>query len=115
MMPRWQRIYVIATCTVIAGAFALSACDWGQWPKLSYLPLSDALTLHPPPGALAITYIGSLAWLVGGAAIGAIAGAMLCAAAKKPWQDRALRLFGAWSITAILLAGTFETWNLWPW
>jgi hypothetical protein len=115
MMPRWQRIYVIATCAVIAGAFALSACDWGQWPKLSYLPLSGAVTLHPPVGALAITYIGSLAWLVGGAAVGAIAGAMLCAAAKKPWQDRALRLFGAWSITAILLAGAFETWNLWPW
>ena len=114
-MPRWQRIYVIATCGVIAAAFAFAASDWGQWPRLTYLPLSGSLTFHPPPGALAITYIGSLAWLIGGGAAGAVVGAALCATAKKPWTDRVLRLFGAWAITAILLAGSYATWNLWPW
>ena len=114
-MPRWQRIYIIATCAVIAGAFAFAACDWGQWPKLTYLPLPGSWTMHPPPGALAITYMGSLAWAISGAAVGAIVGAMLCAIAKKSWTDRLLRLFGAWAITAILLAGFYNTWNLWPW
>ena len=114
-MPRWQRSYVLATCAVIAGAFAYVACDWGQWPRLAYLPLSGRLTLHAPPGTLAMTYWGSIAWGVGGAATGLIVGAVLCAIVKKPWPDRALRLFGAWAITAILLAGAYETWNLWPW
>ena len=72
-------------------------------------------TLHPPAGALAITYLGSVAWALGGAACGLIVGAALCALVKHPWPDRWLRLFGAWAITAILLAGSYETWNLWPW
>ena len=114
-MPRWQRAYVLATCALIAGAFAYAACDWGQWPRLCYLPLQGVLTLHPPPGALAITYIGSVAWALGGAACGLLVGALLCALVKRPWTDRWLQLFGAWAITAILLAGSYETWNLWPW
>lgn len=114
-MPRWQRIYVIATCGVIAAAFAFAACDWGQWPRLTYLPLSGSFTLHPPPGALTITYIGTVAWAISGGAVGAILGATLCEIVKKPWPDRVLRLFGAWAITAILLAGCYQTWNLWPW
>jgi hypothetical protein len=114
-MPRWQRVYLIATCALIAGAFAYAASDWGMWPHLTYLPLTGGFTLHPPPGALAMTYIGSIAWGVGGAAVGAIVGAALCAIRNRPWPDRVLRLFGAWAITAILLAGLFETWNLWPW
>ena len=114
-MPRWQRAYVLATCALIAGAFAYAACDWGQWPRLAYLPLQGVLTLHPPAGALAITYIGSVAWGLGGAAVGLGVGALLCALVKRPWTERWLRLFGAWAITAILLAGSYETWNLWPW
>ena len=114
-MPRWQRAYVLATCAVIAGAFAFAACDWAQWPRLTYLPLSGSIVMHAPPGALAITYVGTLAWAIGGAAVGAMLGAMLCAIVKKPWTDRRLRLLGAWAITAILLAGCYDTWNLWPW
>ncbi len=114
-MPRWQRVYVLATCAVIAAALSFAASDWGQWPHLTYLPLSGSFVMHAPPGALAITYLGSIAWAVGGAAVGVLIGATLCAIAKKPWPDRVLRLFGAWAITAILLAGAYETWNLWPW
>lgn len=115
MMPRWQRAYVLATCALIAGAFAYAACDWGQWPRLAYLPLQGTFTMHAPPGVLAISYIGAVAWAAGGAACGLVVGALLCATAKRPWSDRWLRLFGAWAITAILLAGLYETWNLWPW
>jgi hypothetical protein len=114
-MPRWQRAYVIATCAIIAGAFAYAACDWGQWPRLAYRPLTGELTLHAPAGAITITYLGVVAWGLGGAAVGALVGVMLCAIAKRPWPDRALHLFGAWAITAILLTGSYYTWNLWPW
>jgi hypothetical protein len=114
-MPRWQRAYVIAVCALIGGAFAYAACDWGQWPRLTYLPLSSELVMNPPAGTLSMTYLGVVAWGLGGAATGALVGATLCAIARKPWPDRALALFGAWAITAILLAGGYFTWSVWPW
>lgn len=114
-MPRSQRAFVIAACAVIGGAFAYAACDWGQWPKLAYLPITGGVTMHAPAGALAITYLGNVAWGTGGAACGAVVGALVCAMVRRPWPDRALQLVGAWAITAILLAGSYYTWSLWPW
>lgn len=114
-MPRWQRAYVIATCALIAAAFAYAGCAWGHWPVLSYLPVAGRWTLHPPPGAIAMGYLGTLAWGAGGAAVGAIAGAALCAIVRRPWPPLALRLLGAWALTALVLAGGFYAWSLWPW
>lgn len=114
-MPAWQRAYIIATCAIIGGAFAYAANDWGHWPKLIYRPLTGDLAMSAPPGAITIGYFGIIAWGLGGAAVGSLVGAMLCAIVKKPWPDRVLHLFGAWSITAIVLAGSYYTWNLWPW
>ena len=115
-MPRWQRAYVIAMCAIIGAAFAYAACDWGQWPKLVYAPLSGELMTKPPANAITIVYLGVVAWGLGGAAIGAIVGGILCALTKtKPWPERALQLFGAWAITGIVLAGSYYTWSLWPW
>jgi hypothetical protein len=115
MMPRWQRAFVIATCAVIGGAFAYAACDWGQWPKLTIFPVTGDVGMHDRAGAVEMTYLGIVAWGLGGAATGAIVGAALCAVFRRPWPDRALQLFGAWAITAILLAGSYYTWNVWPW
>jgi hypothetical protein len=113
-MPRAQRAYVIATCAIIAGAFAYAACEWGSWPRLRYLPLQDEVTLRPSP-AISIVYPGIVAWGLGGMICGAVVGAALCRIVPRPWPDRALHLFGAWAITAILLAGGYFTWSLWPW
>ena len=115
MMPRWQRAYVIAMCAIIGGAFAYAACDWGQWPRLTYQPLTGSVLTKQPPGLVTINYIGTVAWGLGGAAVGALVGFGLCAATKKPWPERALQLFGAWAITGIVLAGSYYTWSLWPW
>jgi hypothetical protein len=114
-MPRWQRAYVIAVCAIIGGSFAYAACDWGQWPRLTYHPMTGELTMTAPIGAITIVYLGIVAWGVGGAAVGALVGFVLCAITRKPWPDRALQLFGAWAITGVLLAGSYYTWNLWPW
>ena len=114
-MPRWQRAYVIAMCAVIGAAFAYAACEWGVWPRLTYLPQSGAVAMHAPADAITVTYLGIVAWGLGGAATGALAGVGLCAAFKKPWPEQALHLFGAWAITALLLAGGYFTWSLWPW
>ena len=115
MIPRWQRAYVIATCALIGAAFAYAACDWGRWPRLSYLPLQGTWTLAPPPGAVATTYLGVVAWGAGGLAAGAVVGAGLCRIARRGLSDRALVLLGAWALTALALAGAYETWSAWPW
>lgn len=114
-MPRWQRAYVIAMCAIIAGAFAYTACDWGRWPRLLYHPLTGDLAMSPSVGAITINYLGTFAWGVGGAAVGAVVGAGFCAVANRSWADRTLHLFGAWAITAVVLAGSYYTWNLYPW
>ena len=114
-LPRWQRAYVIALCALIGGAFAYAACDWARWPRLTYLPVTGEVTLHAPPGAIAITYLGNVAWGLGGAACGALGGALVCAVAKRPLTTQAMLLLGAWAITAIALCGAYFTWSLWPW
>jgi hypothetical protein len=115
MMPRWQRAYAIATCSLIGAALAYALCDWSQWPRLTYLPLTETWTMRPPGNAIAITYPGNIAWGLGGAACGALIGSAVVAVFHKSLPERALQLLGAWSITAILLAGTYFTWTVWPW
>jgi hypothetical protein len=113
-MSRAHRAYVIAMCAIIGGAFAYAACDWGRWPHLIYLPTEGRLVLASS-SAVAIHYLGLVAWGLGGACAGAVVGAALCRARPAPWSRAAYRLFGAWAITAILLAGGYFTWSLWPW
>jgi hypothetical protein len=113
-MTRAHRAHVIAMCAIIGGAFAYAACDWGHWPHLIYLPLRGRFVLESTT-ALAIHYLGLVAWGVGGACAGALVGAVLCRTRPRTWHPQTYRLFGAWAITAILLAGGYFTWNLWPW
>lgn len=113
-MPRAQRAYVIAMCALIGGAFAYAACEWGLWPRLTYFPLREELALEAAPG-ISMAYPGIVAWGLGGIATGALVGALLCRIVPRPWPERVLHLFGAWAITAILLAGSYFTWALWPW
>ncbi len=115
-MPRAQRAYVLAMCAIIGGAFAYAACDWGRWPRLTYLPLAERFTFHPPTTtSTSIIYLGTVAWGLGGALCGALAGAILTRVIARPWPDRVIHLFGAWALTAIVLAGGYYTWSLWPW
>lgn len=113
-MPRWQRAYVIAMFAITGGAFAYAAAEWGQWPALRYLPLTGELTWSQTT-RVALVYPGLVLWGVGGAAAGALVAAAVVRMIPRTWQDRTLQLFGAWAITAILLAGGYFTWSLWPW
>lgn len=113
-MSRAHRAYVIATCAIIGAAFAYAACDWGRWPHVIYLPLSQRFVLAAN-GAIAIHYFGFLLWGLGGACTGAVVGGALCKVAPRRWPARIYQLFGAWALAAILLAGGYFTWSLWPW
>jgi len=114
VMTRAHRAYVIAMCAIIGGAFAYAACDWGHWPHLTYLPLQARLVTAPTT-AVAIHYVGLVVWGIGGTCAGALVGVVLCSVVRRPWSAQSYRLFGAWAITAILLAGSYFTWSLWPW
>jgi hypothetical protein len=114
-MPIAQRAYVIATCAIIGGAFAYAASAWGDWPRLRYVPLTGELTFSSSVPPTAIVYLGLVLWGLGGTLVGALVGAVLVRIFPRPWTDRTFHLFGAWAITAILLAGGYYTWSLWPW
>jgi hypothetical protein len=113
-MSRAHRAYVIAMCAIIGGAFAYAACDWGRWPHFIYLPLSERV-VRGPTTAVALHYLGLVAWGTGGACVGAMLGAIACRIAPRTWPPRLYTLLGAWAITAIALAGGYFTWSLWPW
>ena len=111
-MPQHQRAYVIATCAIIGAAFAYAACDWARWPRLTFRPLSDGWSLSSTPGPTSITYLGVVLWGLGGLTTGALVGSQLC---RLKISERLTILLGAWAITAVLLAGAYDTWSVWPW
>jgi len=114
-MPRWQRIYVAACCAVIGFAFAYSLAEYSGWPRAVYDPIARTIYLaRPPVGRLPLGFLGLVAWGAGGALVGAAAALAATAALKRPFGARALRLLGAWALTAAALGGMFQTWNLWP-
>lgn len=114
-MPRWQRAYAIATCALIGAALAYALCDWARWPRLTYLPLRGGVVMDAPADALSMNYLGVVAWGLGGAACGALVAALGARAWRRPLPPIVLQLLGAWAITAILLAGAYYTFSVWPW
>ena len=114
-VPRAQRVYVIAMGAIIGGAFAYAACDWGTWTHLAYLPLQGGFAMGARFGGIAMHYYGLVLWGLGGLAVGAGLGAIAGAVWPRPWPQTALRVLGAWAIAAVLLAGSYFTWSLWPW
>src|SRR6188474_1975324 len=94
-MSRAHRAYVVAMCAVIGGAFAYAACDWGHWPHLIYSPLAGRFVMGPTQ-AVAIHYVGLIAWGIGGACSGALVGAVLCRIWPRTWPAATYQLFGAW-------------------
>jgi hypothetical protein len=112
--PRWQRAYLIACCAIIGGAFAYWVPSWAEAPILAYLPIERAWTFSPPAHTVAMVYVGLLLWGAAGALVGALVGAASARLWRRPLSAAALRLFGAWAFSAIVLTGWYYTWALWP-
>ena len=114
-MPRWQRAYLCATCAIIGFALAYTLSDYGGWARLHYLPYEDGWQLTPiVVGKLGMNYLGTFLWGIGGAIVGAGAGAGFALAWNRPLPKPAFGLFVAWAMTAFLLGGFYFTWNIWP-
>ena len=115
-VPRWQRVYAIATCAVIGAALAYGLCDWSGWPRLTLEPYQGTWSWPDgPTRPVPINYYGTLLWGAGGALAGGLVGALALRLRPRPLADRLVVLLAAWALTAIVIAAGFYAWNLWPW
>jgi hypothetical protein len=112
--PPWQRAYLIACCAIIGAALAYWLPHWAELPVLCYVPMQRRWTFDPPNTTPVITYVGLVLWGASGTAIGAALGALLGICWRRPLPTPALRMVGAWAITAFVMTGWYYTWNLWP-
>lgn len=114
-MPAWQRTYLVACAAVIGFALAYALCDYAGWPRAVYAPLEGSVRLERPPiGRDEVGYLGMVGWGAGGALVAGLLALAFARALRRPISPRWLRILGAWAITAVLLAGAFHTWSLWP-
>jgi len=114
-MPRWQRIYLAACGGVIGYVIAYVASDFAAWPRLTYFPRRHAWAVVARAGAPApMAYYGMLLWGIGGALVAAAIVLLATWGARRAVAPRWLHLFGAWAMTAVVLAAAYFAWNLWP-
>lgn len=113
--PRWQRVYAIAVCAVVGGALAYALCDWHQWTRLQLDPYRGTLWWSDgPTRTIPINYYGGLLWGAGGALAGAALGALAIRLWRRPLSPALQSLGAAWALTAVILAGAYYHWSLWP-
>jgi hypothetical protein len=114
-MPRHQRIYLTACAMVIGFVGAYCLVEWAALPRLTYFPLEGEWQLWSRlPGPVPMGYVGMILWGLGGALIAAAAVWLVAGRVATTLSDNAVRLVGAWTLSAFALGGGFFTWNLWP-
>lgn len=114
-MPTWQRAYLAATSAIIGYTLGYALSVFGEWPKATYAPYERTWQLHDtPPTPVEMPYVGIVLWGIGGALVAAVGAIAVTRFVRRELPARWLLLFGAWALTGFLLAGTFFTWNLWP-
>lgn len=114
-VPPWQTRYVVACAGLIAGMVAACAADFGRWPRLMYLPYARRwLVGTESPGGIAMMYPGIVLWGVAAALGAAAVAAGLLRWRRQPLPTAALRVTGAWAMTAGLLGAAYFTWMILP-
>ena len=114
-MPRWQRIYLAACGGVIGYALAYVVSDFAALPRATYYPREHTWRFVEDAGSAApMAYYGMLLWGVCGAVVGAALVLLATRFATSALSRRWLHLAGAWAMTAVVFAGAYFTWNLWP-
>ena len=114
-MPRWQRIYLAACGGVVGYVLAYVISDFAALPRATYFPREHTWRFvervtEPAPMA----YYGMLLWGLCGGVVGAALVLLATRFARGGLARRWLQLAGGWAITAVLFAGAYFTWNLWP-
>ncbi len=113
--PRWQTVQVVGCAAVIGWTLAYVLCDWSGWPRLTFDQYTAAWswTSGPTP-RVPINYMGIILWGMGGGAVAALLALVGLRLWRRPLPPVVLGLASAWALTGVLLAGTYYTWNLWP-
>ena len=109
------RLFVALCVGLTLGALAYVLCDAYQWPRLTYFPYENEWAWRrKAPNAAPMLYVGMMLWGALGFAAG-MAAAWLSMAVRRATPSAATqRLWGAWALTAVALAGSYFWWNLWP-
>ena len=111
----WQRVYVIATAAIIAGALTYWLCDWGGWTRLQHDPYSGAWWWQDgPTQKVAINYYGTLLWGIGGSLVGGAIAFVATRVYRRPFPPSLIIVMNAWALTAFVFGGLYYVWNLWP-
>lgn len=106
---------MIVCAGVIGFCLAYAASAYASWPRLAYLPVERSWTVVSGPGGpLASTYLGTVLWGLGGAALAAGLVGLATLVIRRELSRRWLDLARAWAITAFLFAGSYFTWKEWP-
>ena len=61
-----------------------------------------------------MNYLGTVLWGISGFLVGAAATWLATSLIRRDLGRRFTNLMAAWAITAVLYAGAYYTWNLWP-
>lgn len=116
-VPAWQRAYIVATVALTAAVLTACAASFGGWPRLIYVPYDRrwVVASEAPPGATAaMMFMGIVAWaLAAGLVVGAACHVVLHVRAR-PVPVAALRVVGAWALTACVLGAGYFVWMIWP-
>jgi hypothetical protein len=108
------RAYFVGCAAIMGFALAYVLPLYAQLPHHFYDPMARRWVWASSLGPLPMGYVGQLAWGVGGAALtAALAGLTVTRMRREP-SERAYALFAAWSLTALLVAVAYFTWQNWP-
>lgn len=111
------RAYFILCGATIAFALGYALPNYAQLPELQYdpSPSNARWFLGAPSPGLSITYYGNILWGIGSAVVGgSIALFLSYRWSALPPKDASLFLIGAWTLTALILVGSYFTWSNWP-
>lgn len=113
-MQRWQRTSLAACAALTAYMLAYVGTDYAKVPRLFYFPLTREWRLAVRAPGLPMGYVGLWAWAVAAAVVvgAAVYGGLAFRA--RPISARGMGLAAAWTLTAVLLAAGYYTWNNWP-
>jgi hypothetical protein len=113
-LPGWQRVQLAACAGVIAYMLAYVATDYAALPHLYYRPHQRDWQLAGRLSGLPAGYVGLWLWAtLAGLAAGGLTHVGL-RWRRAPVSDRALALWLAWTVTAVVLALAYYTWHNWP-
>ncbi|MBK9070450.1 MAG: hypothetical protein IPL79_05540 [Myxococcales bacterium] len=109
------RLFVALCVGLTLASLCYVLCDAYKWPRLTYFPYENQWAWRrQAPNAAPMLYVGMMLWATLGFIAGLAATWVWFSARRGAPSPAAQRLWGAWALTSVALAGSYFWWNLWP-